>query len=365
MLIGAFAGPVAKRWAARIAAATLTFWCLGILLVLIIHPRTGRCPVTDKAAHALRLPRTGCVTLPQGPLGLTLLGFAAVSVVAGSGLLVAAATPRLLTVLTGAGWPLAHRRHSPTRWLWVRLLRGQLRRRRSAAVVDPVLLPHVPPAVASAAAAAGTPAAVSAAGHRQALVATALAGFDGATAWARLRRWPSDPGLLAPTRIGNIYAAVGERVTVRHGLDLAVCWEPLLTVFPPAALSALTKEALRVSARAQNLLWSVLGAGWAVLLPAPLAAVWVAGAAALAGTLWVGLREACETHADVIEALVTAQRGELYRLVGIEPPLSTALEPAAGQAITAYLAGWGGLDAPLDLARGTGPEPAPPGAAVS
>jgi len=350
VLIDAFAGRVAKRWAAQVAAATLVFWSMGVLLALVTRGPVVHCaePAGDRA---VRLPSAGCIRLPQGASATTLLGFAAVSAVAGSGLLVAAATPRLLDLLTGAGWPQAGRRGLGPRSLLRLLLRRQLRRRRAAARTwFPPPAPLAAPAPtatapASAALVAGRKAVRRAAERRH--LDAALAGVADAAASARLRRYPWDARLLAPTTIGNVYAAMGERVDRRHGLDLAVCWESLITVLPAEALATLARESARVSLRAQNLLWALAGSLWALLLPFPVSLAWVAGVVALLLLVHAGLRDACATHADVVEALLTSHRGELYVMAGITPSTTTALEPAAGRALTAYLAGHGALDLPL------------------
>ena len=52
---------------------------------------------------------------------------------------------------------------------------------------------------------------------------------------AGMRYYPSAPGAIRPTRLGSALATMNERLERRHGLDLSVCWEPLLGVLPADA----------------------------------------------------------------------------------------------------------------------------------
>jgi hypothetical protein len=324
-LLGALAEPWTRRWTGQIAGAALTFWVTGLVLYVWRHPAALDC---RSGQHAGAL---WCRAVRAGGPGYLLVVGVAVGVVLGSAYIVAALTPQLIYVLAGSGWPIFGPGATLTRPLMRALIRRQARRRGQIAASGEAL-PTSPPAVPDGADRRRR--------GRRAQAEYAAAVRADSQVVARLRRYPAAAGALAPTRIGNVLAALGERVHSRHGLDLAVCWELLIAVLPPAARARLTAESSRAILQAQTMIWALAAAAWSPLLPASWAiAGWLIGLAGVTVLLYAGLCRALESYCDLVEAIVLATRHRLYQATGLPLPASVAAEPADGARLTEYVLG--------------------------
>ena len=327
----------AGHWLGRISGGALVFWAVLVLLLRDRLPGAEGCP----AAGA-----PWCGADDHGPAALAAWGVLAVAAAVGSSLVVAAATEPVLSVLAGSSWPVRGPLARFTAW---RLRRH--RKRFDAAVRELARTRRVREHVEAPAVEPGDPDVPGTAGvpgltRRDELLNSGRAGRAGDV---RLR-YPDRPGPfplghpdVAPTRIGNSFAAMAGRVRARHGLDLAACWALIDTSLPAALRGPLEEESARVASRAQNLLWAALSALAAVSL-GPLGggppAVWLPLAAVTAGTSWLlhrGLGGAVDSYCDRIEAVLVAARTALYETAGWPLPRTVGEEPEAGRALSAYL----------------------------
>jgi hypothetical protein len=307
-LIGGLSEPFAKRWGTEAVGASLVFWAAGVALYLLGRSSSGlSCP--DGSVPGV----LACRLAGYGPLGAVAGLVILASVVVGSSLLVTAVAPRVLRLLAGAGWPPWWPVTTLTRW---RLRRHQRRRRRLARIGPPV-----------AGGSADSPTVERMLLHRSQV-----------TAWARLRWYPGAVAVLAPTRIGNAFAAVSQRIGDRYGLVLAVAWEPLLAVLPDHLHGRLAEQSRVLNNRAQAVVWPLAALGWIPLTSSlPVALGGLAVVATLSWTAYVLLGDAVRCYCDLIEGAVGTHRVLLYRAVGFLPPASTATEPADGARLSAYL----------------------------
>ncbi len=339
--LGALAEPWARRWSGQVAGAALAFWFIGLVLYLMHTPDSGlACPA---AAHSASL---WCRVDHAGTVGLVTVLAAAAAAVIGSAFVVAALAPRLVSVLAGDTWPArgpgAATGRFVLRWL---LLRQVDRQGRIAAAGGPV--PDRVPRVAE-----GTDRRRRA--HRAIAAYAADVRTDHA-ATSVLRRYPAAPGAVSVTRVGCALAAMNERVWRRHGLDLSVCWEPLLGVLPDSAREHVARESTRVTLQAQNIVWAFAVIAWTSLLDAWwMTLIWLLAALLLVRILYGGLCSAVDIYCDLIEATVVLHRHRLYQAVGVAFPASTGAEPAAGTALSDYLAGARLPDLPLSWAAQNG-----------
>jgi len=325
--LGALAEPWARRWSGKVAGAALAFWAAGVFAYLI---RAGTSAFACRPTRGTASPAL-CSLAHAGALGTGVAVAVAAVTVIGSAMVVAALSPRVIDVLAGERWPCCGPAHVLTEPVLRWLLRRQIDRRGAiAAAGRPV--PDQLPVVA-----AGPDRRRR--GH-QAMAAYAANRSTDRAVMARLRRYPVNTGDTGPTRLGSALAATHERVRHRHGLELPVCWEPLIAVLPDDARDWLARESTRVTLRGQSLLWALAATGWAVLFRTPwAAAIWVAGLLVVARGLHAGLRESVETYCDLIEATVAVHRHRLYQALGVPLPDSAVAETVAGQVLSAYLAG--------------------------
>jgi hypothetical protein len=345
-LVEALAGPWARWWGSQSVGAAVAFWGVGLLAFLTWHPVRFRCAAADTGAW--------CRVHQTGAFGTGLALVLAAAVVAGSAVLVAALAPWLIRVLAGETWPYRRRGILPSRSLTRWLIRRQIDARgRVAAEGKPVsdipsiasyTSPTTPPVPRS------QPAARARRQHYHRVLADyAIDRAVDRRATARLRRYPADPGAIAPTRIGCALAAMTERVWRRHGLDLADCWEPLLVVCPEPARQLLVSESRRVAQRGQGMVWSMAAFAWTAVLPPAAAALWAAAVLVAVCLLHAGLREAVGTYCDLVEGTVATQRHLLYQAVGIPLPTDTSAERTVGRRLSAYLVGGPDPDQSLPL----------------
>jgi hypothetical protein len=333
-LIGTLAEPWARRWAGQIAGSAFVFWAVG-LIAFAHRVLTGgfACPSGRAQDDAW------CRIHHAGALGISTAALTGVAAVVGSALAVAALSPRLIYLLAGDKWPYrgwAGVAVKPvTRWL----LRKQIERLGKIAAAGTKVtdsIPEIPPRK-----------------DRRRKSHRALA--DYAADWqtdraaiAGMRYYPSAPGAIRPTRLGSALAAMNERLERRHGLDLSVCWEPLLGVLPADARDWLSRESTRVILQGQNLIWAFAALAWAWVMDTPWEALsWVIAVLVLLRVMYLGLCSAVENYCDLTEATVTRHRHRLYQALGMPLPQDTKAEIAAGADLSEYLSSIGTMELKL------------------
>jgi hypothetical protein len=327
-----------RSWQPRITGAALVFWAAGPAL-WTIGRRTEPGTCTIGPAQVPHWSDAVCGMAADGAAGQADLGLLAAAAVAGSALAVAAVTPKVLHFLAGVGWPQGSFGGPLRRVLEYLLLRQATRRAELASARFPARTPE-PPAAAKSAPVPTAQARRDIRQLRRHNAQTAADDLLDSAARARLRRYPSTHAVIAPTRLGNCLLAAGERIRERHGLDLDVCWELLLTVLPPEVAARLNQQSATVLSRAQGMLWAAAAAIWAFGAAGPTAAAgWIAGIAILTRLYYAGLCPAVEAYCDIVEAVLLADRHLLYRAAGLEPPRTTGEEPADGRTLSLLLRG--------------------------
>ncbi|MBO4204571.1 hypothetical protein [Micromonospora echinofusca] len=305
-LVGAVVDPIAQRWTPRTIGAALLFWTVGALVYVLTHPAAATCRTPSPGDGAV-----WCRLVALGPAGTVLTAVAGLAVLFGSAQFVAALAPALTHLLAGAYWPAGS-------W-WAGLTRARVRRQTRIRQ----RLATVPPDD------------------------TTAAPWAEARIRARLRRYPGGTP-PAPTRLGNVFAAMGQRVADRHGLRITACWASFVTVLPEPDRLRLTEQSTAVLGRAQAYGWALLAAGWAALLPGPVpVALWLVAVLIVVALSYLALCHSAEAYADLIEGLLAVHRLALYRAVGLPAPASTGDEPASGALLSDYLAD--GAAATVDL----------------
>ncbi|MEH1014411.1 hypothetical protein V6U90_15020, partial [Micromonospora sp. CPCC 206060] len=271
------------------------------------HTKHG---LTRPEAATCRTPSPGdgavwCRLVALGPAGTVLTAVVGLAVLLGSAQFVAALAPTLTRLLAGANWPASGG--------WAGLTRVRVRRQTRI---------------------------------RQRL-ATVAPGSTAAAPWAearirtRLRRYPGGTP-PAPTRLGNVFAAMGQRVADRHGLRVTACWASFVTVLPEPDRLRLTEQSTAVLGRAQGCCWALLATGWAALLPGRIPmALWLVAVLVVVALSYLALCHSAEAYADLIEGLLAVHRLALYQAVGLPAPTSTGDEPACGALLSDYLADGG------------------------
>ncbi|MFH8833492.1 hypothetical protein [Streptomyces lincolnensis] len=317
----------ANRWLLRVSGGAFAFWAVVVVGLSARLPGATDCSGSAEG----RVTRLWCEGSSVDPVAVVVGIVLALTLAVGSSLIIAAATKPVLAWLAGTSWPLNGRLAGLT----ARRLRHH--QRVYAAAVGRL---------------------ASAAGHRARDSEAAddvLTLARDARALARRMRYPSPGGpsphgnrRVAPTRLGNSFAAMTERVETRHGLQLDVCWPLLEISLCQPHLAGLKRESEVVASRVQNLLWAVctgvvalafaagsLFAGdGTVLAVCMLIAAVAAGATAL---LHRGLGDAVDDYCDSIEAVLVASRTALYETAGWPQPTDITAERATGRLLTAYL----------------------------
>ena len=288
-ILGPLISARGRFWLASAIPGAVAFWCLGALAlggIPLTAPRGGRCAVHDAGIWCNLSDRDGVRFA-----ALVLLGV--LGIIAGTSL-VAALTGPALSMIAGFGWP-------------GRGALGRVARRRSSR--------HR---------------------RRREHLVSQLDRHGGGVA-ARLAWYPTGDDAVLPTRAGNAFAALDQRVRRRHGLDLSACWPLIEQTLPQPARDRLEAASRRVAERIQNLLWTVAALVWLPAFSARLAVLVAVACAVLAVLLWWAVSGAVEQYCALIEATVAAHRRAMYVAVGWRPPTSTAQEPERGRALTGYL----------------------------
>ncbi|MEU1183846.1 hypothetical protein ABZ464_40730 [Streptomyces sp. NPDC005820] len=318
------AGSIADRWAAQSASA-LVFWLGGLLIWTIGHG--GLNGMQNAAAAISQQPTAAQVAAVVAALALVGL----------SGLVVRLVTLPVLRLLEGY-WPkpLAGVRRRLVARVARRAVREDLEWQALAGRVLPSdAIPDV----------------------RDADRFTVLD--------RRLRRRPSLPHRLMPTRLGNTLRAAESRPLDKYGLDGVVVWPRLWLVLPEAVRTELSAGRKALDDSASCLVW-------ALILPAfgawSLWAIPIGLSAAVAiHQLWLPRR--AERFADALETAFDLHRTELYRALRWPLPRHPRDEHHQGRLLTRYLWRGSGSDTPLfvgedsEASRPRAPGPPEPAAA--
>ena len=344
-LLGSFAAGRAKGWLARVSGGALVFWVVAALAVRSWLPPTRGCSGAGGGAQLW------CKDSRFDVVTLCVYGVLAIAATVGSTLVVAAASASVIRFLAGTTWPVRTWARYWTAWR----VRCHRRALEGLLAADPPT-PQVP-AQTTGPAPAGLDATLS---------PLALSRVR-----SRRRRYPRQAS-VAPTRIGNSLAAMTERVTARHGWDLAWCWELIDLALTETLAKRLRGDSDRLTARAQNLLWAALtclvalaGAGvtrWGedggpLVLGAFAAAAVGAGLAVL--LLFRGLCAAVDVYCDSVEAVLVAARADVYRVAGWPAPATPEEERESGAVLTGYLSRRGAQAPQTPFVAPADPAPAP------
>ncbi len=288
-VLGTLISARGRLWLASAIPGAVAFWCLGALAVggiRLTAPHAARCAIPEDGIWCNLSDRDGVRFA-----AIALL--AVLAIIAGTSL-VAALTGPVLGVIAGFGWPARGPLGRAAR------RRGRRHRRRRERLVTQL-------------------------------------DRDGGGVAARLAWYPTGDAAVRPTRVGNAFAALDQRVRRRHGLDLSTCWPLIEQTLPDPARDRLEAASRLVAGRIQNLLWTIAALVWLPAFPARLGALIAVACAVLAALLWWAVSAAAEQYCALIEATVAAHRQAMYVAVGWPPPTSTAKEPERGRALTGYL----------------------------
>jgi hypothetical protein len=174
---------------------------------------------------------------------------------------------------------------------------------------------------------------------------------------AELRRYPVDPRLLLPTRLGNLLRGAEEAPAARYGLDIDATWPALWLVLPDGAKTEIAAARARVDAAGQSLSLSALFAAWVLVPPFlswPSLAVVVVSVAGLWLSYMATLR-AGASYADLLRAAYDLYRFDLYDRLRWPVPSGPSDERAAGEALSVFLyRGESAADAQYVAAPGEG-----------
>ncbi|MFH8801015.1 hypothetical protein ACH4F6_15675 [Streptomyces sp. NPDC017936] len=292
--------PLARRWSRAMGGAVVCFWLVGVVLHLVRTP-PGRLDCGRDDAPGADLV---CLVTRHGGFGVGVATTVALGVVVVSALLTVWCAPGVLNLLSGA-WP-----DVPPLRRWARR-RVEAHRERRRKLVE-AMLPTTN---------------------------DVLAVRRAATASVARRHYPKGSATLQPTRIGNALAATEQRVEERHGLDLELCWRPLVQVVDQTARTRLETASSLIVARAQAVPFAAGLLLWTPLLP-----TWRARGAYAAGCLLLVLlacravAEAVDAYCDAAEDTFLVHRTGLYRALGFPLPTTTGHERDQGRELSKYLA---------------------------
>lgn len=147
----------------------------------------------------------------------------------------------------------------------------------------------------------------------------------------RLRRIPSTPDLLMPTRLGNILRSGEAWPRDKYGLDAVVCWPRLWPVLPDQARTDVAEARQELNRSVTVQIWSALLVVWTPLTWWALLVAVVASIAAYQRSL-----RAAAVFANVVEATFDVYRSSLYTQTGMPVPVDRASERRAGELLTAF-----------------------------
>ncbi|NEP17060.1 MAG: hypothetical protein F6J97_09145 [Leptolyngbya sp. SIO4C1] len=153
----------------------------------------------------------------------------------------------------------------------------------------------------------------------------------------QLRQFPSQPGRLMPTRLGNLLRAAEDLPQIKYGLDAILCWPRLWMLLPEPVKTDLQAARAELNTAARVWLWGLcflvwwIWAWWA--FPIGLLIAWFA---------YRWLLRAAATYATLLESAFDLHRLALYQSLRWPLPTNPAEEQRMGQQLTAYL--WRGSD---------------------
>jgi len=160
---------------------------------------------------------------------------------------------------------------------------------------------------------------------------TATDTFEFARLDRQLRRMPSAPDLLMPTRLGNILRAGEAWPRDKYGLDAVVCWPRLWLILPQQARTDLAEARGALNRSVVVGIWGALLIVWIPLTWWALPVAVIVATAAYQRSLG-----AAAVFADLVEAAFDDFRESLYRQVGT-PHSDRTEEPRRGELLTTYL----------------------------
>ncbi|WP_432969075.1 hypothetical protein [Dactylosporangium sp. CA-233914] len=302
---------IAPRWKHYAIGSVAVFWLGGAALLLLGWPELAHLGDCSGSAAAL------CRSEPPGGWRSWVVPATLIVVVIGTASLLHAAAQPLLAYCSGDDWPdLA-------------AVRAWERRRRSA---------HA---------------------RRRARLTSmwverdeAEWGWEARTgSYARWRRYPTGErrageARVATTRPGNALAAARQRVYDIFGLDLGICWGPMLAAMPELGRTRVAEGATVVQLRVQQHGLALLTPAWVIVaLAAPwpwrtrlavAAALLVVAVVAIVATR-LRMCTAIEGYADLVEDAVLVHRGALYAAAGVGLPGDSELERRAAARLTDWL----------------------------
>lgn len=256
--------PLAERWKSAAFGGSLVLWLFIAAIALFtrgIRARPGDWPVNCHIIHVATRP-AWCALPPAGQAGAVIV--AATGAVIATAFLAQALAPGALRLIQGEAWRT---------WPY---------------------LPVVPRMIQS---------------HYRDVHAA---------------NYPTDahPGQLRPTRVGNRFAALDERVTKKFGLKLAIVWDALVASLPQDARDALAASSRSLLLACQNLLISGVAAIAAiVVIPGGWSRPVVPIIALLATIcLWRALAGAADEYCDLLMTTLMLHGDSLYTALGEAPP---------------------------------------------
>ncbi len=161
-------------------------------------------------------------------------------------------------------------------------------------------------------------------------------GYEAALDRARVaerRRARFGPRPQRPTKVGDCFLGVAQRVETAYGLDLDPAWPRLWAVLPEALRADLTAAQDGYGAAGRLVGWGLLYAALAVLW---WPAVLLAGAVGTAG--WRRARRSADVLGVLVETAVDLHINDLATALGLEPDGHKPATAATGKAINELLA---------------------------
>lgn len=157
---------------------------------------------------------------------------------------------------------------------------------------------------------------------------------------SRVDRYPHATAPLAPTRFGNVFAAMKQRILCRYQIRIDRFWTPFKLGLARRN-EPHERELRRLSAvlvqRVEAMIWTPMMGVWAGFLPG-----WqwlVAGLSACGGLAYVAYRLMCHAacgYCDFIEDMMRMHPDLLYELHHLAPPVFTADLKLRGEELTRY-----------------------------
>jgi hypothetical protein len=284
---------LADRWGVQVVTPAFAFWAGGAVAWYTGQHGFSSGRLTRLAAEYGRLPG----------LAQAVLVIAALMLVSASGAVVRQASPLVIRALEGYRWP--------------KVLSGPLRQ-------------HATGRRATA---------------RTRVTAQLEAGRKTADPAAEeiLRSIPADPGLVQPTRLGNILRTAEGRPGDAYGLDAVVCWPYLWLLLDSATKTEISGTRSALDTGARGYLWGALFVVWTAWNWWALPVALLVCAASYYGSMIPAARD----YGDLVAAAFALHRFALYTALRWPVPAAPAGEPEAGADLAAYL--WRGL-APAGLA---------------